>query len=115
MSKLKLIGVALTFGAALEVLKNGGLVQRSTWDSGSFVFCQIPSTISKDIVPKMQSVPDKAKKVFEKRFEDTNEQIDSIYYKNQLAFVNKSNVVSGYAPTQEESLADDWFEVEAED
>lgn len=115
MSKLKLIGVALTFGAAMEVLKNGGLVQRSTWDNGSFVFRQIPSTVSKDIVPKMQSVPDKAKKVFEKRFEDPKEETDSISYHNQLAFVNKSNLVSGYAPTPEEALADDWFEVEAED
>ena len=69
---------------------------------------QVPSTIKREIVPKMQSLPQSVKDEFERRFNDPNEQIDAIYYDNQLALVNPSNLITGWAPSVSDSLAIDW-------
>ena len=100
--------MSVKFGEALEALRVGKLVRRSIWEPGHFIFMQIPSQIKAEIVPKMQSVPDAAKKVFEKRFNDETEQIDAIYYANQFAYVGFSNLISGYSPSPEDCFAEDW-------
>ena len=98
-----------TFGAAIEALKNGKRVQREGWNGkGLFVFMQVPSQIGKDIVPKMQSLPQSVKDEFQRRFENTSEQIDAIYYDNQLALVNPSNLITGWSPSASDALAVDW-------
>lgn len=98
----------VTFGEAIEAVKQGKLITRSSW-RGEFVFMQVPSVISKDIVPKMQSLPQAAKDEFQKRFDDPSEQVDAIYYNNQLAIVSKSNLISGYSPSPTDALANDWL------
>jgi len=99
----------MEFGQIIKALHDGKRVQRSGWNGkGLFVFMQIPSTIHKDIVPKMQSLPQAVKDEFKKRFDDPNEQIDSIYYVNQLALVSPSNVITGWAPSTSDALAMDW-------
>ena len=98
-----------TFGDAIEALKNGKRVQREGWNGkGLFVFMQVPSQIGKDIVPKMQSLPQTVKDEFQRRFESPSEQIDAIYYDNQLALVNPSNLITGWSPSISDSLANDW-------
>lgn len=100
----------LTFGEALEAVKQGKLISREGWNGkGMFVFMQVPSEIKKDIVPKMQSLPQSAKDEFEKRFNDPKEQIDAIYYDNQLAIVYPSNLICGWSPSAADCLAVDWF------
>lgn len=82
---------------------------RKGWNGkGMFVFMQVPSRIDKDIVPKMQSLPQAVKDEFQRRFENPSEQIDAIYYNNQLALVNDSNLITGYSPSLSDSLAEDW-------
>lgn len=99
----------MNFGQAVEALKQGKRVQRTGWNGkGLFVFMQVPSTINREIVPKMQSLPQSVKDEFERRFNDPNEQIDAIYYDNQLALVNPSNLITGWAPSTPDALADDW-------
>lgn len=98
----------MNFEFALSQLKEGEMVRRSSWNPDTFVFRQVPATISKDIVPKMQSLPDSVKSEFERRFKDQNMQIDAIYYDNQLAIVNSSNLIESYSPSVADSLADDW-------
>lgn len=98
----------MNFGQALEAVKNGKLIRRAYWEKGHFVFMQVPSEVKAEIVPKMQSVPDAAKEVFAKRFEDPNEQIDSIHYVNQFAFVGWSSFISGWSPCPEDCLSEDW-------
>lgn len=98
-----------TFGDAIEALKNGKRVQREGWNGkGLFVFRQVPSQIGKDIVPKMQSLPQSVKDEFQRRFESPSEQIDAIYYDNQLAVVNPSNLITGWSPSICDALAVDW-------
>jgi len=69
----------MTFGEATEHLNEGRLIQRSGWNGkGLFVFRQVPATINRTIVPKMQSLPQPVKDEFERRFNDETEQIDAI-------------------------------------
>ncbi len=98
-----------TFGDAIEALENGKRVQREGWNGkGLFVFMQVPSTINREIVPKMQSLPQLVKDEFERRFNDPDHQVDAIYYDNQLALVNSSNLITGWSPSTPDALAVDW-------
>jgi len=99
----------MNFGQAIEALKQGKRVQRTGWNGeGLFVFMQVPSTIQREIVPKMQSLPQLVKDEFERRFNDPNEQIDAIYYVDQLAMVGPSNGITGWSPSVPDCMADDW-------
>lgn len=98
----------LTFGEAVEALKNGLMVRRSDWYPGHFVFRQVPSTISSEIVPKMQSLPQSVKDEFVRRFKDPAFQIDSISYESQLACVNNSGLIQGYSPCVDDALSENW-------
>ena len=96
-----------TFGEAVKALEAGQMVQREGWNGkGMFVFMQIPSSIQKDIVPKMQSLPQAVKDEFAKRFQDS--LVDAIVYGNQLALVNSRNEISGWSPSTSDALAKDW-------
>lgn len=99
----------MNFGQAVEALKQGKRVQRLGWNGkGLFVFMQVPATINREIVPNMQSLPQLVKDEFERRFNDPNEQINAIYYDNQLALVNPINLITGWSPSTSDALADDW-------
>ena len=99
----------MNFGQAIEALKEGKRVQRTGWNGkGLFVFMQVPSVINREIIPKMQSLPQLVKDEFERRFNDPNEQINAIYYDNQLALVNPSNLITGWAASVSDSLSNDW-------
>ena len=109
VSNWRFILISMNFGQAIEALKEGKKVQRTGWNGkGLFVFMQVPSTINREIVPKMQSLPQSVKDEFERRFNDPNEQIDAIYYDNQLALVNPSNLITGWVASVSDSLANDW-------
>ena len=55
----------MSFGDAIEILKQGGAIRRSGWNGkGLMVFKQVPAHIDSDIIPKMQSLPQSAKTLF---------------------------------------------------
>lgn len=90
------------FGQAIEALKEGKRVAREGWNGkGMFVFQQVPSEISEEIVPKMQSLPQKVKDEFAKRG-------GSIRYKNQLAMVYPDNTIYGWVASPSDVLENDW-------
>jgi len=101
---------SLPAGYVVELLKQGKRLRRQGWsEDKKFIFEQVPSTINKDIVPNMQSLPQEVKDYFAWTFtEESGEQIDSIYYMNQIAIVTLSNVIMGYTMTAEDLLAEDW-------
>lgn len=102
----------LSFGDAVRELKNGNMVARKGWNGkGMFVFMQVPATIGKQIVPNMQSLPQSVKDKFDQTFNSASDQIDAIYYSNQLAIVKPSNIINGWAPSVSDALADDWYVV----
>ena len=97
----------LNFGEALEAVKLGKMITRTGWNGKDlFVFKQVPASIPKDVVPKMQSLPESVKNEFQKRFDSGN--LDFIYYTDQLALVGPNNFISSWAPSVSDSLAEDW-------
>ncbi len=100
----------LTIGGAIFAAKEGKRIAREGWNGkGLFVFMQVPSTINKTIVPNMQSLPKLVKDEFQRRFDSPEEQIDAIYYDNQMCIVNSSNLINGWAPSVSDALATDWM------
>lgn len=51
-----------TFGQAIVSLQRGFNIARMEWGGKCFIVKQINSDIASDIVPKMQSLPDAARK-----------------------------------------------------
>lgn len=98
----------MTFGEAILALQSGEMVQRKGWNGkGMFVFMQIPAIIPSHIVPNMQSLPEKVKEEFKRRF-NIPHAITEIHYSNQLAIVNLGNDINGWAPSVSDTLAEDW-------
>lgn len=96
-------------GLAVEALKQGKRVRCADWSADKkFIFVQVASTIGSAIVPKMQSLPQPVKDYFQNTFDSPSEQIDSIYYGNQIALVGLSNAIESYCPTCRDLLSDYW-------
>jgi hypothetical protein len=99
----------MNFSQAITALKEGLMLQRVSWGSPEyFVFMQVPAHINKEIVPKMQSLPQSVKDEFAKRFNNPEFQINSIYYDDQLVMVNPYNKITGWSPQAADCLANDW-------
>lgn len=91
------------FAGALKALNEGKRITRAGWNGkGMFVFMQVPSTITIDIIPKMQSLPQSVKDEFVRRNA-------SISYSNQLAIVKEDSSINGWAPSVSDALAMDWL------
>lgn len=91
------------FGTAIKFLEAGGAIRRSGWNGkGLFVVKQVPSHITGDIIPKMQSLPQIAKDILMKR---ENPHID---YTNQMLIVNPDGRADSWVPSSSDIFANDW-------
>lgn len=105
----------MNFSKAKILLDEGKMVRRSEWFfADTFVFRQVPSVIPKEVVPKMQSLPDLVKQEFQRRFDSPSMQVSGISYSNQYALVNGSNLIVGYSPSVSDIQAEDWMEYKPE-
>lgn len=111
----------VSFGKAIDALKQGKMVQRQGWNGkGLFIFMQVPSQVSMDIVPKMTSLPSAVKAEFEKRYSRVNSSekaidpivFNSITYQNQLAMVYPDNKIYGWVASPSDILEEDWIILE---
>jgi len=99
-----------SFGQALEALNSGKMVKRQSHGENVFIFKQVPSVINQETVPRMTSLPQSVKNEFERRCNDEQLQLNGdIYYTDQLAIVDSSNVIRGYSPPVEDAFAEDWI------
>ena len=100
----------LTFGHAIEALKQGKRVAREGWNGkGMFVFMQVPSDINEGIVPNMQSLPQSVKDEFVRRFDEKRQvPLTEIHYRNQLAMVYPDNTIYGWLASPSDVLEEDW-------
>lgn len=97
----------MTFGKAIEVLKQGKAIRRTGWNGkGMFVVKQVPSHIGADIIPNMQSLPQSAKDIILSR---ENPHID---YTNQMLIVNPDGRADSWVPSSSDVFAEDWEVVE---
>lgn len=92
-----------TFGTAVLFLKAGMAVRRAGWNGkGLFVVKQVPSHITADIIPNMQSLPQSAKDIIMARKEP------HIDYTNQMLIVNPDGRADSWVPSSSDVFAEDW-------
>lgn len=97
----KLVG--MDFGKVVEALKSGLAVRRKGWNGkGLFVVKQVPSHITGDIIPNMQSLPQSAKNILMSR---ENPHID---YTNQMLIINPDGRADSWIPSSSDVFAEDW-------
>ena len=97
----------MTFGDAIEVLKQGGAVRRSGWNGkGLWVIKQVPARITEDVIPKMQSLPQSAKDLIlkGKGFIDYTSQC--------LIYNENTGRADSWVPSISDVFAEDWEIVE---
>ncbi len=101
----------VNFGQAISALNDGKRVRRHGWsEEDKFVFRQVPSQVPANIVPKMTSLPQTVKDYFAWTFtEESDNQIDAIYYNNQLALVGLSNTIISWSPSTVDAMSVDWI------
>lgn len=98
-------GYSSSFGGALAMLKDGLAVTRDGWNGKNmFVVKQIPATIGLDIIPKMQSLPQRAKDILLTRQQE-------IKYTNQMLIVNAEGRADSWVPSVSDLFAEDWKSV----
>lgn len=98
----EVVGV-INFGDAINYLKAGLAVRRKGWNGkGMFVVKQVPSHITGDIIPNMQSLPQSAKNILMKR---ENPHID---YTNQMLIINPDGRADSWIPSSSDVFAEDW-------
>lgn len=93
----------LNFGAAISLLKRGYVLRRSGWNGKDIVvFKQVPASINSEIIPKMQSLPDKAKAIIL----DGTQHID--YTSQCLIYNRKTSRADSWTPSISDTFAEDW-------
>lgn len=94
----------MTFAEIIDRLKAGEAFTRRAWDGSKFIVCQNPQTIPAETVPKMTSLPERAKELLAASFRG------SISYHDQVLVITQSSgEATYYIPTWEEIFANDWF------
>lgn len=99
----------LNIGEAVDSLKEYNICYRDSWEEGTYIYLQIPNIIKKDIIPNMTSLPSSVKDKINEKILNSNYQVDSLYYNNQITIVNSSLLMKGWSPTIDDILATDWI------
>ncbi len=95
--------VNLSYGEALEALKDGKKVSRQGWNGkGMFVFQRPGDTLPKDIIPKVKSLPKSVKEYLV----DQDRDIQFLPYLCMWSADKK--VVNGWLASQTDMLSNDW-------
>lgn len=93
----------VNFGGAIDLLKAGLAVRRKGWNGkGLFIVKQVPSHITGEIIPNMQSLPQSAKVILMKR---ENPHID---YTHQMLIINPDGRADSWVPSSSDIFANDW-------
>ena len=94
----------MTFGRAVEVLKEGHCVRRDGWnDEDMFVVKQIPCVIQGLIIDKIQSLPQSCKDILKER-----EGVPHIDYNNQVLLVHSDGKADSWTASSADIFANDW-------
>lgn len=96
----------MTFSKAFEeCTKNNKIICRKT-NIKYVIFCQVPSIINEDIIPKMTSLSDAAKEII-------LATCKRISYHNQMLKINlNTGEAEQFMPSAEDLFANDWEIVE---
>ena len=93
----------LSFEQILPMLREGFSIRRAGWNGkGLMVFKQVPAHITSEIIPKMQSLPDEAKRLVLA----SGDHID--YVAQCLIFNPTSGEANSWVPSISDVFATDW-------
>ncbi|NBO98821.1 MAG: DUF2829 domain-containing protein [Proteobacteria bacterium] len=104
--------VNLSYGKAIEALKEGKIVARQGWNGkGMFIFQRPSDTISIASIGNIKSLPQSVKDYFSK-FE--SEQVDTVVKFTAYLCMKAADgtIVNGWLASQTDMLAEDWYVVE---
>ena len=95
----------LTYGQAVELLEKGECISRKGWNGKNMFICkQVPSEIYCNIIPKMSSLPQKAKDILYSRDK-------SIFYDNQMIIVTEDNRINSWVASSSDTFAKDYYKL----
>ncbi len=93
----------LSFEQILPMIREGFAVRRNGWNGkGLMVFKQVPAHITSEIIPKMQSLPDEAKR----HILAAGDHID--YVSQCLIFNPSTGEANSWVPSISDVFATDW-------
>lgn len=93
----------LSFGVAISLLEKGYALRRYGWNGkGLMVFKQVPAHITEEIIPKMQSLPEEAKRLILA----SKGHID--YTSQCLIYNTNTGRADSWVPSISDVFADDW-------
>ena len=96
----------MKFSQAIESLRAGKCIAHEDFEDYEFIVKQKTNNVSSEVIPKMNSLPDDAKKILEFRG-------NSLCYRNQLIKVYPCGNITSFIPTAEQLFSGGWFEVDA--
>jgi len=108
------IEVAMTFGEALEQVKQGHLISRKGWNGkGMFIFMRPEDTLDIDtIVNKVKSLPQEVKDYFDSIDDKVNPGEQGLAKVKFTAYLcmkaADGTIVNGWLASQTDMLANDW-------
>ena len=95
------------FGVANIAAKQGHVVYRDNWETGTYLFLREENQVSLSIVPTMTSLPLAVKGLLIQKLKDDS-TYDVISFDAQYAILRPDNSICSWAPTNEDILAEDW-------
>jgi len=108
----------LSFGAALEAAKSGGLIARQGWNGkGMFVFMRPADELHIDmVIDKVKSLPQSVKDFYLKDVLDVNgnrispaDENDKVKFTAYLCMkAADGTIVNGWLASQTDMLSNDW-------
>ena len=121
MSITMIGNTALSFGEALELAKQGKMVQREGWNGkGMFIFMRPADELHVDmVIDKVKSLPDSVKEYFKQDvMSNSGERIypadedDKVKFTAYLCLkAADGTIVNGWLASQTDMLANDWVEI----
>ena len=112
------IETALTFGQAIEAVKEGKLIARAGWNGkGMFVFQRPEDILETGFIPKVKSLPQPVKDWIDKNINDNINYgeygLQKVKFTAYLCMKAADNtIVNGWLASQTDILAEDWMIVD---
>lgn len=92
----------MKFSEVQEALAQGAMIFRTGWNGkGMFVYKQVPSKCSVEVIHKMTSLPESAREYY-------IEKGEPIKFGSQMCIVGPDNVINSWVPSSSDLFANDW-------
>lgn len=106
----------MTFGEAIQIVKQGGLVQRVGWNGkGMFIFQRPADALAVTTVDNVKSLPKSVKDYYRQYYNGETHFAGGkpimVVFTGYLCMKAADNtIVNGWLASQSDMLADDWVE-----